>query len=121
VIGNVFDALIQLDADAGVRFVTEYLSTPQVEIRDEAALSLGASRRSDAVRILMETWNSVPDNDFRSVLSRALSSSREEAAIEFLFNVAATGSTREAAAALEALKMHEDSEEIKARIEAAKK
>jgi HEAT repeat protein len=121
VIGTVFDSLIELESDSGVRFVAEYLSNSEEAIRDEAALSLGASRRPDAVRILIETWNTVLDHEFRNTMSRALSSSREETAIEFLLNVVATGSTRDAAAALEALQLHVESEDIQTRIREAQK
>jgi HEAT repeat protein len=120
VIGNVFDSLIELEADGGVRFVAEYLKSAALEIRDEASLSLGASRRVDAVRMLIETWNETLDHDFRGILSRALSSSRHEAAIEFLLNTVRTGSIRDSNVALEALQLLAESDDIQSRIAVAK-
>src|SRR5262249_47725463 len=111
--------LIQLEEDEGVRFVMEYLNSATPEIRDESALSLGASRRADAVRVLIETWNETSDHEFRSVLSRALSSSRSESAIEFLLNAVQTGSPRDSPAALEALHLLADYADIQGRIAAA--
>lgn len=121
VLGHVFDSLISLEEGAGVAFVERYLDSAKTDIRDEAALALGASRRADAVGILIERWNQTSSFEFGSVLLRALSSSRTAAAVDFLLDLVGTGSDRESAAALAALELLEGSEEIQHQIEAAKR
>ena len=44
VIGQVFDSLLQLERERSVAFVSRFLESADAEVRDEAALSLGASR-----------------------------------------------------------------------------
>lgn len=120
VIGQVFDSLLRLEMERAVGFVAEHLNSSNDEIRIEAALALGGSRLPPAIRVLIETWNAARIGEFRAVLLRALSSSREESALEFLLNLVRQGFDREAAAALDALQLHETSPEIQGRIEAAK-
>jgi hypothetical protein len=123
IIGHVFDALLSLERDRAVSFVAEHLKSANEEVRDEAALALGVSRLQTGLRALMDAWQETPDGSrdglFSSVLLRAISSSRLEEAIDFLLELVRSGAPREAAAALEALKIHEDSPEIQARIKHA--
>jgi HEAT repeat protein len=120
IVGHAFDALLSLEKDLALEFVVEYLDSPDVEIRDEAALALGSSRLPKTVGVLIDKWNATREPEFRGTLLRALSSSRDEGAIEFLLAVVRTGSGREASSALEALKLHEASPEIQAMVERAK-
>lgn len=120
VVGHVFDSLLALEREGAVEFVARFLKAGNLEVRDEAALSLGASRLPGAVKILIEAWEGTRGRDFASVLARALSSSREETALSFLLNLVRDGSDREAASALEALQLHRDSQEIHKRVEEAK-
>lgn len=121
VLGHVFDSLISLEESSGVAFVEPYLDSANTDIRDEAALALGASRRPEAVGILMARWKEASSSEFRAVLLRALASSRTQPAVDFLLELAGTGSDRESAAALAALELLEGSEEIQNQIEAAKR
>jgi HEAT repeat protein len=120
VIGHVFDSLIGLEENVGVIFVAKHLESASAEIRDEAALSLGTSRRADAVEILITAWKGARSTEFRRILLRALSSSRNPAATDFLVDLVRTGNSSHFAEALEALELIEPSEEIRNRIEAAK-
>jgi HEAT repeat protein len=119
--GHVFDALLNLERDQAVPLVAEFLQSADPEIRDESALALGGSRLASALELLIQKWNGNPARDFRPVLLRALSSSRQERALDFLLNLVRTGSTPDSAAALDALKLHEASPEIQALIEEAKR
>jgi HEAT repeat protein len=121
VLGHAFDSLISIEEGVGVGFVAQYLDSANAGIRDEAALALGASRRTDAVGVLIERWKQTRSAEFGSVLLRALCSSRTPPAIDFLLDAVATGSDRESAAALAALALLDGSEEIRNRIEAAKR
>jgi HEAT repeat protein len=118
--GHVFDSLISLEENLGVDFVVPYLNAARPDIRDEAALALGASRRADAVAVLIETWKRTRSIDFGNVLLRALSSSRTETAIDFLLSLVKEGSDRDSESALAALDLLDGSEEIRNRIEAAR-
>jgi HEAT repeat protein len=121
VTGHVFDALLVLDGEKALDFVAEHLASTSNEVRDEAALSLGGSRLPKSVEVLIGTWRNTSDREFRSVLLRALSSSRQDTAIDFLLDVVRNGVTRDSAAAADALKLHEHSPEISARLEQAMK
>jgi HEAT repeat protein len=121
IIGHVFDALLNMERDRAVPFVSEYLSSSEEELRDEAALALGSSRLTTAVQLLIETWKEAHGEAFAGVLLRAISSSRLDEGIEFLLEVLRTGTSRQSVAAAEALKLHESSPDIQAAIEQAKK
>lgn len=120
VTGHVFDALLSVERERAIPFVAQHLQAA-AEIRDEAALALGASRLPQAINVLIETWNQTRSQEFRNVLLRALSASGQPAAIDFLLNLVRTGGTRDATSALEALKLHHQSPEIQSRVEQAQK
>jgi HEAT repeat protein len=121
VVGQVFDSLLALEREGAVEFVSGFLKSPVPETRDEAALSLGASRLPVAVQRLMDAWKESRSRDFSTVLLRALSSSRDETALRFLLGLVRDGLSRDVAAALEALELHADSKEIHERTEQAKR
>jgi hypothetical protein len=121
VIGHVFDALLNLERERSMDFVAQYLKSTNPEVRDEAAFALGASRIPGALDVLIETWNETKNREFGGVLLRALSSSRQSKAIDFLLKVVRTGPSRDTALALDALKLHEQSPEIQTLVEQAKK
>jgi hypothetical protein len=118
--GQVFDSLLALERDTAVEFVARYLNSEAADVRDEAALSLGGSRLVPAVAILIDAWNVSTDHGFRNTLLRALSSSRQPAAIEFLLGIVRSGLTRDMLSAIDALKLNETSPEINAAVEKAK-
>ena len=120
VTGCAFDAILHLESEKGLEFVTEFLKSTDPEVRDEAALAMGVWRHAKAIEILIAAWKDTVDRDFRSVLLRAISSSREESALEFLFALVKEGPGWQAAAALEALELHAGSSEIEARIALAR-
>jgi HEAT repeat protein len=119
VTGQVFDALLSLDREKAVTFLAEYLDSSNLEVRDEAAFALGASRLPEGIKALINAWNGSTDREFRAVIIRAVGASRQSAAIEFLLEIIRTGLDRESVAAIEALKTHE-SPEIQSQIELAK-
>ncbi len=119
VLGQVFDSILQLEGDRGVAFVSGFIKSADDETRDEAALALGSSRLPSAVKVLLEAWNQSRNGEFGSILLRAISSSREETALIFLLDLVKQGTSRESAAALEALQLHSDSPEIQQRVNEA--
>jgi len=120
VTGCAFDAIMHLESERGLDFVAEFLKSTDPEVRDEAALAMGLWRHTKAIQILIAAWKDTMDRVFRSVLLRAISSSREESALEFLFSLVREAPGWQAAAALEALELHSGSPEIQARIALAR-
>jgi len=120
VIGQAFDSLFALERGQAVDFVAQFIKSTNDEIRDEAALSLGASRLASAIELLIRTWKEKRSREFGPVLLRAISSSREEPALEFLLDLVRTGLSRDAESAMEALDIHQESPEIRARVDKAR-
>lgn len=117
VTGQVFDSLLNLEAGAALDFVARFLSGAPEETRDEAALALGASRLAGAIDRLRKAWERERDPRFRAVLLRAISLSRQPAAIDFLLDLLGNGRQQDRADALAALGIHRESPEIWSRVE----
>jgi HEAT repeat protein len=120
VIGQVFDSLLRVERDAALPLVAEFLDGPD-DVREEAALALGSSRMSGAVEKLLQALPRARDPYFRKTILRALSASRQESALQFLFGLIREGIRADMDAALEALELHRESAEIRAATEAAVK
>ena len=110
--GQVLEALLDSEGNAGVPFVAEFLTSAEEELREEAALALGASRLPAATAALIEAWTHRGNREVGGAILRGLSASRQESAIEFLCGVIRKGRDDEAIAALDALHLHRDSPEI---------
>jgi HEAT repeat protein len=119
IVGQVFDHLLQLEGRQALDVVAGFLSDKSETVREEAALSLGSSRLPAAVERLTEAWSRERDPQFRLVLLRALSATRQSDALEFLLNLLRIGRVADAAAAVEALSLHRDSPEIRRQVEEA--
>jgi HEAT repeat protein len=119
VTGQIFDTLLAIERDQAVPFVTDFLNSSGEANRSEAALSLGTSRLDKAAAALMKAWEEILDPDLRLVILRGLAISRLESALDFLIRLVKDGRTREACAAVEALSVARDSDEIRKRAEDA--
>ena len=119
VVGQVFDALLRIEGAEAVDFLASFLSGPSEEVREEAALALGGSRLPAALTVLRDRWTAERDPDLRLSLLRGLSVSRDDAALDFLLEIIRTARPRDVASAIEALAIHRESAEIRARVEAA--
>ncbi|MGO9009516.1 MAG: HEAT repeat domain-containing protein [Bryobacteraceae bacterium] len=117
VAGQVFDALWKLEGEAALTFAAGFLESANGEIREEAALALGASRFAGAVPLLRNACAGARDPRFREVLFRALSLSRRPEAWEFLKSILKTGRRSDVKAVLEALELHRENPEIRRLIE----
>jgi hypothetical protein len=120
VVGQVFDSLLRLEGAAALPFVAGFLQSKQEEVREEAALALGASRLPAAVELLREALEVARSPQFREVLMRALSASREAVALDLLLELFRNGRAADSAAALAALELHRASPAIWGRVEEAK-
>jgi HEAT repeat protein len=106
VTGQVFDSLLRLEPARALPLVKGYLVSGSAELKEEAALALGASRNAEAVDILLETLPHAVEPYFRKTVLRALGASRQEKAIHFLRGLVDAGGM-DVAGAKEALALHE--------------
>jgi hypothetical protein len=118
VVGQVFDSLLAIEGESGLRFVADFLPRGD-EAAEEAALALGSTRLEAAFEILRRTWGVARDAQFQAVLLRAASVSRLDTAITWLLEIVRTGRKADAEDALEALALHAASEEIHRQVESA--
>jgi hypothetical protein len=109
VTGQVLECVLALERNAGLPFVSEFLSPVGGEVAEEAALALGASRMEAAVDVLREVWDRALGREFRAVLLRALSISRQEKAVAFLEELEKNGRKQDAEDARAALTLIRDS------------
>ncbi len=118
VTGQVFESLLRVEGNQAVPFVLEFLrdQDEKVEVREEAALALGASRLAGAVTALKEAATRKHLWVDYEILLRALSISRHEEAVLFLLELVRSRRPNEAVAVLEALTLHRDSSEIREKV-----
>jgi HEAT repeat protein len=116
VTGQAFESLLRVEGDSAIPFVVEFLGLPNSDVREEAALALGASRLSTAVAALKTIFVQKRRLIDSEVLCRALSISRNVDAVQFLVDTIQTNGAQEALAALDALRLYQDSSEICQRI-----
>jgi hypothetical protein len=109
VTGQALEGLLALERNAGLPFVSEFLSPVGGEVAEEAALALGASRMEAAADVLREVWDHALGREFRAVLLRALSISRQEKAVMFLEDLVKNGCKQDAEDAKAALALIRDS------------
>jgi hypothetical protein len=102
VTGQVFESLLAIERRNAVPFVAQFLG-PGDQVSEEAALALGNSRLTEAVEILLKTWPDSRGAEYRQALLRALSISRQDAAIDFLKSLTTDGRPQDAADAKAAL------------------
>jgi hypothetical protein len=112
VTGQVFESLLRVEGERAVPFLVEFWRTPNAEVREEAALALGASRLEAGIAALENAITQKHPPLDHEVLFRALSISRHEEALRFLLEIVRTRRPSEALPALEALMLFRDSREI---------
>jgi len=119
VIGQVFDYLFQLEREGALPFVAGFLEPHVGAVAEEAALALGSSRLPGVAPLLEDAWNRQRAPEFRQVLLRSLSATRQPPALEFLLNLVRNGRMADAVSAVEALALHRDSADIRRQAEEA--
>ena len=116
VVGQVLESLLSIEGASGVPFAAEFLRDQNVEVAEEAALALGASRLPEAVDVLTKAWLNPLGYRNRNTILRAISASRQNEALDFLLEQVRSAEYSTAQEVLWALKLHSDSEEIVRRI-----
>jgi HEAT repeat protein len=120
VIGECFSALLAIAPEPSLPFVAHYLMGEDEALREYAALALGESRRPEAFTLLRQAWDDLVSPEARSVLVRAASLHRSEAAFEWLVALIETAPAKLAAVAVEALAVYSRNRKLIEQIDAAK-
>jgi HEAT repeat protein len=113
VAGQVFDALLAIEGEKAIPLLSDFLHSAKGAVREEAALALGSSRLPRACALLREAYSTARDPDFREVLLRAVSLTRDESGIDWLLELVRTARKRDAVDALHALALHRGSVELR--------
>ena len=86
VIGMVFSAIIELERRDGVRFVAQFLKAGD-QTAEEAALSLGESRTSEALEVLKDHLDNVRHSPIRRAVITAIALTRLTDGTDFLMQL----------------------------------
>ena len=106
VLSGCLTGLLELEGAAALVLVESFTGAGKPEeVRDTAILVLGASRRADAVEMLIGMFGRTTDGDRRKCILLALATSRSEVAVEFLDGLMREGTAHEKDMAKGALKL----------------
>ncbi len=119
VMSECFSAMLAMEGAEGVKLVSRFVGASNSEIQEAAILALGASRRSDAIDLLKASAARVGDPTLRKIVLLALSTSRTEAAIDFLLQLVETGPVGASNDAKEALDLHREDRALQERLQTA--
>lgn len=119
VVSQCLEALLAGEGAAALSLVTGIAESASSDTREAAVLALGASRRDDAIAWLIGRCARSPLERDRQCLYLALSSSRTEAALDYLLELLHTGNSSTFALAHEALAIHGRDPQLSERIQAA--
>ncbi|MDQ2775977.1 MAG: HEAT repeat domain-containing protein [Acidobacteriota bacterium] len=119
VTGAILEYLLRLEEDRAVDFAGTFLDSVEDQVREEAALALGASRSEAAITYLQERLRKCQNPGLREILIRGLGASRLDSALSCLIQIVHTGKAREALWSLQALEAHRESMKIHDEIEQA--
>lgn len=115
-IGEYVAALLQLAALDSLPLMVSLLeaakgtsaSPTAVEIAEVVALALGESRLPEALEILQTWWSQIRQQELRQTGLLAIALLRRDDALQYLLHLAAEGALRDAAAAIEALRLYQN-------------
>lgn len=119
VISQCLESLLAGEGAAALDLATSIATGGSEETREAAVLALGASRRADAVAWLMARVPVTMRERDRQSLLLAISSSRTEAALDYLLELLRTASSAVFAQANEALAIHNRDGQLRERIDEA--
>lgn len=120
VLGECFVALLAVEPDESLAFVARYLSCDDDALREHAALALGESRLDGALPLLKAAWDEpVLAPELRNALLRGAALLRNDAAFDWLIEIASTRDARAAAQVIESLCLYRQNAKLAARLEAA--
>ena len=119
VLAECFSGLLTSPSESVTNFVARYADSEDAAIAEAAILALGSSRSPQAFHVLKKKWDSTRGGPLKKVLLLALSTSRNEEALNFLLGLLETAPLSVAAEVLAALAAQRPSESIRATIHSA--
>jgi HEAT repeat protein len=106
VMSDCFSGLLNLAPQQSLSLVASFLDAAP-EISEMAALALGESRQAGAFEILRQWWQRTGMAELRQTGLLAIALLRQDAALDFLLELVATGDKRDRDGAIGALKMYQ--------------
>ncbi|HEY8665798.1 MAG TPA: hypothetical protein VIL86_03990 [Tepidisphaeraceae bacterium] len=119
VIAECFATMMELSAATQLAFVERYLDSEDVQIRDGAALAIGASRHPEAFEVLRQCFERNIDRWPQPTLLLALATCRTSAAMEFLMSLVTADRPAVAVDAIAALALYRHDPNIQVKVYAA--
>jgi HEAT repeat protein len=119
VLSDCFNGLLAAEGAEAVQLVASFAVLADQGVREAALLSLGASRRADAVEWLTDRFAVVADTETRQCILLSLATSRTEPAIAFLLGLIRDGSGRSAELALAAMEINRADRKIQEEVDRA--
>jgi HEAT repeat protein len=116
VTGQAIESVLKIEEERGLPFAASFLNHAQEGVREEAALALGASQLPGSLDILKKALAHAHEETFRLAIHTAIATSRENGAMEFLFNMLETALSADAEGCMEALALHRQSPEVVERV-----
>jgi HEAT repeat protein len=115
VLGACYNAILHIDGTMAIPWISSFLATADATAA-EAALAIAADHSPQAFNALRERLLQEHDSWFQSVLLSAIGLTRQQAAVDFLFNLIRTESPH-AEAAIEAILQSMPSPEVIGQLE----
>jgi len=119
VMADCFSGLLAVEGGEALPLLISFSMSEEEEIREAAILSLGESRRPDAVDWLRKRFDEVADGGSKKAILLALATSRTEPAIEFVLDVIRNGSGKASAMAVSAMEVNRGDRRVQEEVEKA--
>lgn len=117
VLSECFAALLRITPTQALPLVAKFLDHPNLQVSEMAALALGESRLQSVMPVLQAWWQRTRNSELRQTGLLAMAMLRQDEAIEFLLALVATGNAEDSQAAVAALRIYQDDQDLAARIE----
>lgn len=115
-LAEIFASLNAIEAGKSFDFIASFLGDGD-DVGAMAALALAESRQPRAAEVLIKAWHAYGQHaDDPQAFLTALSMTRKPDAIELLVDRVANGRSREAAAAIDALRLHRGDDTLQVRL-----
>ncbi len=115
VLSECFLALLQLTPKS-LPLVASFLAAADAAITEMAALALGESRLPESFPLLQKFWARTPDPELKKTGLLAIAMLRQDAPLAFLFDLIATGRLTDAKAAIAALSLYQQDQDLWQRV-----
>jgi HEAT repeat protein len=115
VLGACYSGILRLEGASAIPWVSRFLASSD-DSAAEAALAIAATHSPQGFEVLRERFGEEADPWFRSVLLSAIALTRQDAALEFLFDLVC-GESLQAEGAIEAILRALPSAEVTKRLE----